>query len=466
MKGALGLLLVALAVLPYVGARSSPLLYDDRTLLDNRWLAREADAGSVFAHDFWFGTRHAGSDLYRPLTVLSLAWNMRAAPSKEGIRAVNFTLHAVATLVAWWMLSTLVRRRKPGGPASWAPWIGAALFAVHPLASEAVLWAAGRAEILAAIFGMAAFALFVGLEDTKLSGGRLALSVGAFFVALLCKESAAAWLVIGSAWVALRPRRIVLARAGFYLVAFGAFLALRASVVGWGRGAPPFLDNPLVQASPFERGVNAALLFVRYVGKMLWPGTLSIDYGFDQISVVPVWPWAGPLALVIVTAIVVAVALLRNSGRETGAFLTAFVPCAFAVTGNLAFPIGTIFAERLAYLPLVGCCGLAGIALAAIPQAAWRTALVAALVTGGTVRTHVRGRDYRDLRTFSEATVVASPRSVKALVNAGRTRLRQGRVGEAIPLFERALSIAPDYERARQLLDQARGGAPAGDDER
>jgi hypothetical protein len=45
------LLLAALAIVPYVPALRAPLLYDDRTLLDNPWLAREATPVTVLVHD-------------------------------------------------------------------------------------------------------------------------------------------------------------------------------------------------------------------------------------------------------------------------------------------------------------------------------------------------------------------------------------------------------------------------------
>jgi Flp pilus assembly protein TadD len=51
--------------------------------------------------------------------------------------------------------------------------------------------------------------------------------------------------------------------------------------------------------------------------------------------------------------------------------------------------------------------------------------------------------------------VASSPRSVKALFNAGRTRLRTGRVGEAIEPLERAVAILPDYPRAWATLAEA-----------
>lgn len=454
MKPAGWLALVALALIPYVAAIHAPLLYDDRTLLDNRWLAREAGPVSVFQHDYWYGSKHAGSNLYRPLTVLSLAGNVRVAPSKEGIRAVNFGLHALATLAVAWLLLTIASSRSA--------WIGAALYAVHPLGSEAVLWAVGRAEILAAICGTVAFVLFVRLDgEPGLGGRRLALSVAAFFGALCFKESAAAWLAIGAAWTVLRPQGtttafgVKAARRACYFGAFAAFLVLRGSVVGWAPAAPPLVDNPLAAADAVTRAANAVLLFARYVVAMLWPKTLSIEFGFDQIPVVPLLPWGAVAALAIVGVAIASVVMLRRRGHRVAAFLLAFPPCAFAVTGNLAFPIGTIYAERLAYLPLAGFCGLAGLGLAAIPNRSWRHGVCGVLLAVCAARTVARGGDYRDLATLSEATAAASPRSVKALVNAGRTRLRLGHAASAVPLLEEAVAIWPDYARAWELLADA-----------
>lgn len=198
--------LAALAALAYVGSLAHPLLYDDRTLLANSWLEREADALSVFSHDLWYGTRHAGSDLYRPLTVLCLAWNLRLAPSRIGIRSVNLLFHVLVTLLVAAMLRAVLRayrsvptREQPrrAGELSFVPCAGAALFAVHPLGSEAVLWAVGRAELLSAGFGLGAFALF--LTDgpgRRRAWARLGGSLALFLLALLSKESAAAWLGI------------------------------------------------------------------------------------------------------------------------------------------------------------------------------------------------------------------------------------------------------------------------------
>jgi protein O-mannosyl-transferase len=456
-----------LALLPYVGALHDPLLYDDRTLLDNRWLVTEAGPASVFTHDYWYGTKHESSDLYRPLTVLSLAWNMRYAGSREGIRLVNVLLHALAALTLLGLLRTICR--KLGGNGPW-PFFAAALFAVHPLASEAVLWAVGRAEILSAIFGMLAFGFLLEAigEETHRRVLPALLSALFFLLALCSKESAVAWiaivaayLIVSAAWKNV-PRRILAIAATGWIVALAGFLLLRGAAVGWTTHPPPFVDNPLIDAGAATRAANAVLLFARYLGKMFWPRTLSIEYGFDQIPVVPILPWAAIAALAIAAAFIAATVWLYRHERKTAAFLVLWVPAAFAVTGNLAFPIGTIFAERLGYLPLMGFCGLAGYALTTIPKRTWSFVALAVVVAAGTARTYARGADYRSLATLSEATAEASPRSVKALYNAARTRIRQGRVAEAIPLLERAVAIWPEYEHARELLEEARVGGRAG----
>lgn len=99
---------------------------------------------------------------------------------------------------------------------------------------------------------------------------------------------------------------------------------------------------------------------------------------------------------------------------------------------------------------------LALVVLAVVPKASWRVASVVTLLLACGARTALRGGDYRDLATLSEATAAASPRAVKALANAGRGRLRQGHADEAVPLLESAVATWPDYAGAWQLLADAK----------
>ena len=466
--------LVALAVLPYLGALRHPLLHDDRTLLDNAWLARDAELRSILSRDFWHGTDHAGSDLYRPLTILTLAVNLRAKAGAMPFRLTNALLHAAVSLLVWWALAKVFRtlERNPGDPAgsirhseadgrrrcSTPAWIGAALFAAHPLASEAVLFAVGRAELLAAAFGLLAFLAALESGRARARGGlAIARSAVFFLLALGSKESAAAWLAVLIGWwlatwhAARSPGRIravVIAWSGALLL----FLAGRARVVGWLPDDPPWVDNPLVSVDLVTRVANAVRLQAVYYGKMIVPHRLSVDYGFDQIPVLPLIPW-GLTTMVAVVVLWAALAWGLARSSPAAFFLWCFTPLAFAVTGNLFFPIGVLLAERLAYVPMIGACGLLGwLIWRGSPRPAVRVGIVVAALIAAEARTAERGRDLRDLATFVEATATASPRAVKALANAGRTRLRTGRVLDAIGPLERAIEIWPDYPRALALM--------------
>lgn len=454
--------LVLLAAIPYLGSLDGPLLHDDRTLLDNPWLAREAGIASVFQQDYWHGTRHGGSDLYRPLTILTLAWNARGSTTGLGFRATNLLLHAIVTLLVAGVVLRVVERYDPRRKehARAAAWIAAAIFALHPLASEAVIAAVGRSELLAAALGLAAFLLLPEAES-KNEEARLAASCAVFFLALCAKESASAWAALLPALVALAAwakRKRPTAREARLcvppLVALVGFGILRTAVIGRAVDTPPWIDNPLVRVGHLTRIANAVVLQGLYLAKMALPARLSVDYGFDQIPTLALAPWGALLAVAILAAwAAVLVVLARRSAAA--AFFWTFVPGAFAVTGNFAFPIGAIFGERLAYLPLVGACALAGLGIGSLPLSkTMRGVAVAILLASLGARTVVRTLDYESLVTLNEATAKASPRSVKALANEGRTLLRTGRPRDAIAPLERAIAIWPDYAGALELLSQ------------
>ena len=467
--------LALLAAVPYLGSLANPLIHDDRTLLDNAWLRSEASVASVFAHDYWYGTRHAGSDLYRPMTVLSLAWNLRLAPGRGAFHAANLLLHAGTVLLAALALRAVLRvlGARPSDPVAsayggsalpFAAWAGAAVFAVHPLGSEAVLLAVGRAELLAAGLGLGAFVLLTRADEREGWGGwPLAAALVLFFLALASKESAAAWLVIGAAWWTARraagtpPRGLLVARAAAFAAVFASFLLLRGSAVGFAPHPPPAVDNPLVSTDAATRVANAAILQGKYALQMLLPLRLTTEYGLDETRAIPLLPWGAAAALGLAAAYLAVLAALWRKVSRPAAFLWVFAPAAFAVTGNFALPIGTIFGERLAYLPLLGACGLAGLGLAAIPGPAWRRSLAAAtILLLASARTAVRADDFRGVVALHEATAHASPNSVKALINLGRTRLLiQHRPEEAAEILERAARILPDYSRTLRLLSTA-----------
>lgn len=440
------------AFLAYLSTVSNGFVYDDRYLVERNPLVQGTHLWQLVSTSFWGEIVDAG--LYRPLTLASFGVNRLFGASAFGFHFGNDLLHAAASVLA------LYGARAVGlGP--FASLAAGLLFALHPVQSEAVEALVGRAEILAFAFVMVAFLLFA-----RRARG---LFVGvAFFLALASKESAAFALPL-FVLQALRgdrdlaPKRFVpLAGAG---ALYGAARLAVLGGLGIGGREIGFLDNPLASASYGTRLLAAPALLVQYVKLVLWPSVLSADYSFDQIPIPG--SLADPRVLLGLTVLALAVVVVRR--RPTLRFGTLALLLPLAGFLHLLFPLGTIFAERLLYLPLFGAALLFGLGFGALHRRAPALAVtaLALLATAAALRVQARTRDWKDNETLFRRTVETAPRSARAHFLLGAELLEKRRYAEAASSFERGLAIYPEHFGARMSLGQARlaAGAPAAAEE-
>lgn len=120
---------------------------------------------------------------YRPLYELSTAWSWSLfGLSPAGYHAISFALHALNAALIAALGQRLARDRRVGLLAG----LAFAVLGCHP---DAVLWIAGRNELLAAVFTLSSLASYVKFRD----GRRRVWWVGAllFYIAgLMSKETA------------------------------------------------------------------------------------------------------------------------------------------------------------------------------------------------------------------------------------------------------------------------------------
>ncbi len=437
--------IAVLAALPYLNGLRGDFVFDDVDVVRDNPVVQRGPAWRVFT------TVYQPGALYRPLTMLSYVANARVDRGPIGFHAVNLVLHVVVALAFYALALALLTDSR-------AAWIAAGLFAVHPVHTEAVSGIVGRAELLAALAALGA--LLAMVRALPLSGGPrhrwMAVSLGAFAIGLLCKESAftTIGLVLVVHWrVAprddLRRRAAVLAP---YVLVGVAYLALRLLVVG-AFGLPASadaLDNPLAHVDAATRVRTALVVLWDYLAMLIAPVRLSCDYSFNQVPLQ--LSWLGPRVLAAATLLgglaAAALALWRRRPELTTAAALFAIP--LALTANLLFPIGTIKAERLLYLPSAGACLIAGWLLARWagqrPRGA-RVAVAALLILLG-ARTWVRNDDWHDARTLYAAAVRAAPDSAKAHHNLAVALQRAGDYDGAVAHYARALSIYPDYAAA------------------
>lgn len=460
------LALLLLAVVPYLNALTAGFTFDDEVVVrDDPRLASPARVGEIFTSGH-FGAPLATAKNYRPVLLLTFAvqrWTTGTDPLP--FHAVNVLLHAATTLLlAAWLLG-LGMPRAPSLAA-------AALFAVAPTHAEAVTGVVGRFELLVAVLVFSAALLFRRATD----GPRLAWlpysgALVAFLAALFSKENAVVLpgvvalgeLLRRDTWepLAVRLRRKGLPFAGL-LVPLAAFAAVRVLIVGSGLVGPREaffdLDNPLAPLPGPLRAVNALVLLLRYACQTFVPLGLSADHSAHALDLVG--SLHDPRALAGLAGILAVAAIGLGAVRRAplAALGAAFFLGAFLPTSNLLFPIGTIYADRLAYLPSAGLLAMAaGLVHAARPLSrGFRTALLAvALVTysGATVARNEVFRD--DDRLFADM-LEKVPRSARARYNAAWLAWGRGEVVVARSNVEKAVALFPRYYDAWSLLGLVR----------
>ena len=264
------LLLVALCWGAFGGALRCGFVYfdDDKYVFENPPVVRGLTAEGV---RWAFTTGHASN--WHPLTWLShmadVEWFGLDARAHH---AVNVWLHALNAVLLFFVLRRLTGR----GVLAW--WV-AALWCVHPLRTESVVWISERKDVLAATFGLAALWAYAGRSPT-----RLLWTAGGFALSLMAKP---AWvtlpflLLLLDVWPLARRKRetavrLILEKAPLFALALASSVA--TFFVQRHGGAVGSLDLlPLG-----TRVANALVAYAEYVRLLFWPSGLAVLYPYPE----------------------------------------------------------------------------------------------------------------------------------------------------------------------------------------
>jgi protein O-mannosyl-transferase len=388
---------------------------------------------------------NAASNVFRPVTFATLALNWMAAGYKPfGYHLLNLLLHMGVVVLLLLVLRNVLARLGDGELISF---VAAMLFAVHPIHAEAVSSVVGRSELLAAGFLLGAWLFH--LQD------RYVLALLSFVLALLSKESAIGLLPLALAGDYAKGKLKQWTQyAGIAAITL-LYTGLLWKVQGghFGAASVSLLDNPLTLLPPHLRILNALRIAWKYVGLLSFPAALSCDYSYNQITLY------GTLRHLLLPAIAAAgtsfLWIVAISKRKSGLLIAGAIYFAgFAATSNIITRTGTIFAERLAYLPSAGFCLLVAILFAWL--ASWQRiatlVLLIAAVMGLGIRTGARNRDWRDNASLYMAAADAVPNSAKMRAFRGIVYIGRNRLDSARSDLQAALAINPEYPDALEAM--------------
>jgi hypothetical protein len=347
--------------------------------------------------------------------------------------SASVALHATTATTVFFLLLRLTGHRTGSG-------LGALLFALHPLQVEAVAWASGKKDLLAGAFGILALLLYVRMaqaNDAPLRQKRRDwwLATIAFVAAMLSKPPAIMIPVLAITLDLLllrRKLRTVLSGVLAWLV-----IAIPFAVIAKVAQPPVEISPTPLWARPFI--ATDAVAF--YVGKLIWPVGLTIDYGRTPASVISSgawkWTWVVPLAVTIATFL----ARRRGFGFAPTAWVL-FVAAPLQVLGltPFLFQFYSTTADHYLYVAMLGPALLVVAWIARAPRALWLVAPAVLICGASTIR---QCGVWRDAETLFTHALSVRPDSFAALNNLGTLRGQQNRPKDAERLFRRAVELAP-----------------------
>ncbi|MGH9433769.1 MAG: tetratricopeptide repeat protein, partial [Terriglobia bacterium] len=348
------LILLLLAILPYLNSLSNGFVYDDDTqVLANPYIRNFSHLKQIFTTTVWSyqGGAAGVTNYYRPLMTFGYLLIHQAA----GYRPFYFHLANILTNAAVVLVLFFLTLRMFGDGAM--AFIASALFALHPIHTEPVNWIAAITDLELTLFFLLGFWFFLGLaraHDRRWWFGQSGLAAS-FFLCLLSKEQAMMLPVLATAYEHFyrpdhRRSRIPekLSRYGVLWIMGIGYLVFRIHVLGG--------FAPLGQKKNFgldEVIFYAAGLAGQYLKQMIWPVHLHVYYAFPQT----LGEWIpqmleGLLALALLALVFYA---LWRWARPVS-FGCVWFALTLAPVLDVRLLPNSIFAERYLYLPSVGFC--------------------------------------------------------------------------------------------------------------
>ncbi len=427
------ILLVFLApVLVYSNSLSNPFQYDDfHSIADNPHIRSLANVPQFFSDPTLF-SEIPESAMYRPLLLSTFAFNYAISGRKTwSYHLVNVVIHGLCGLLVFVLGRALLNETKPA-------LIGALLFGVHPVNSEAVNYISSRSEILAALFFLLAFHL-----ATIREGGayRYPSVWGAFAAGLLSKSIV--FVLPAVLWTRDLLIRCRTGREGrTALYAALAVLAAGYLWIVWSFLHKASLGAP-VRSLPEQISTQIKAL-VFYLKLLAVPTGLTIDHQF-LISDTPFDPISGPAGLFVLSLLFVAF----GAARSKPIYLFSIAWFLIVLAPSSLIPLNVLVNEHRLYLPSVSFALVAGLTLKRFGSSHGRrrirgmipVVLIGLLGVATTQRNTVWGSAY-DLweDAASKAPLMARPH-----IFLGDAHFEDGNLARAMKEFETVLIRDPGF---------------------
>ena len=414
--------IAVLAALCYVNSLGNGFHYDDtHTILLNGHVRQLSNIPRFFVSSRMFSAE-PGMAMYRPLLQASFALNYAAdGYEPRGYHLVSLLLHAGAACLVYRMALGLFLSR----PGAW--WAGA-VFAAHPIHTQAVNYLSSRSELMAAVGVLLALWLAVG-------AGRTGWGLGAYAAGLLAKSAAVVAVPLVYLTGYARSRRIGRASACFLAVTAVYVLVITSE---------GFLGRSLAQdVRPWGvHLITQTKALTLYVKLLVMPVHLSIEQAFEESAT----PWdAALVGSLVLTGSLLYLGFRSWRARQVWGLGVLWFYAALALT--FLVPLNVLVSEHRLYLAAAGPALVAAAIATRGLRGARGLALGAVALLVMATLTWQRNRVWGDELSLWQDAAQKAPNAFRAQSNLGLALYEAGDMSAARLALERAAQLNPGYAK-------------------
>ncbi|XP_055930176.1 protein O-mannosyl-transferase TMTC1-like [Argiope bruennichi] len=477
------LVVIVACIACYANSLDGEFVHDDLVSITmNPDVIGENPVSEIFFNDFWGKPMSDPSShkSYRPFTVLTFRLNhVFCGLSSWSYHFVNVCLHScVSLLVTFLCLEVLKWSREDC-------LIAALIFATHPIHTEAVSSAVGRAEVLSALFFLSSLLAFI--KSTKAGDQNekwilwFIFSLFCSGIALLAKEQGITVLAVCIAWRTLQllgttrlesPKLLI--KKGLFLLTDPIlwttalmFLMLMVFRIWMLQGSMPIFseeDNPAsFSSSLLTRFYMYSYLAAFNFWMLLNPSTLSYDWQMGSIPLVTsVFDVRNVASLLLflflsVSALQLLCApSLKKADANTMLLYLCILVLPFLPASNVFVTVGFVVAERVLYIPSIGFCILITYGLRKLRNSTrfywvWKSCTIILIVLF-MARTVIRNKDWKSREALFTSGLTSVPHNAKVHYNFANLQKDLGNVETAVEHYRMALSLWPNHASAHNNL--------------
>lgn len=485
------ILISIIVVVSYFNILGNGFSFDDRDFFLDWPTVRNSNSGlSAFLSlpDLLAGelpTHHRG--VYRPVRSIYYLFSIQAWGSNPFFYHIqSIVVHLLITIIIYFIAARIALKAKPyGSPRKFIPFITAALFASHPIHTEAVTYTAASFDSLGILFFFASFYFYIraGSSKDRQETTRFLSLILAFLSFFTYEMTLVLPLLIVFYEICFNKlnlknftKRVPVYLPYIIIIAGYAFIRFVLLKIG---SRADYLGDAYLPASN-QAKLGTLEIIIRYIYLLIWPANLTVTYAVpDFLS-----PWffktvhtmdptgrllesiARYIFLFPIFLVILAVGIIIRVFKKqpliafgTGWFFISLLPIL-----NI-LPQGSVMAERFLYIPSFGFCLILALLLYKFTNLPVFKTPDLRMIAGGLLfiaiisiyvtRTIIRNPDWKSLESIFLSAVRVEPNQTMANGALGLTYLEEERYPEAIKLLELAIKADPSLLQSYHQLGLA-----------